>query len=145
MDSLFTPGGPSVQISHRRPFCKNYKCIASHCNAMKKDCVISKIEASQDGSPYVYVTLSDPSDYKPCAEKPQNPFGPNMMAFTSPEDMMKNLPKAMGNLTRAMGGGGPLTDSPTFKISMREYEDMAVKVGDKITLEIKKSDSSSGR
>jgi hypothetical protein len=112
---------------------------------MKKDCVISKIEASQDGSPYVYVTFSDPSDYKPGAEKPQNPFGPNMMAFTSPEDLMKNLPKAMGNLSRALGGGGPLADSPTFKISMREYEDMAVKVGDQITLEIKKSDNSSGR
>jgi hypothetical protein len=58
------------------------------------------------------------------AEKPQNPFGPNMIAFTSPEDMMKNLPNAMGNLSRAMGGGGMLTDSPTFKRSMREYEDM---------------------
>ena len=39
-----------------------------------------------------------------------------------------------------MGGGGMPTDSPTFKISMREYEDMAIKVGDKITIEIKKSD-----
>jgi hypothetical protein len=109
---------------------------------MKKDCIISKIEASQDGSPCVYVTFSDPNDYKPGAEKPQNP---NMMAFTSPEDMMKNLPKAMSNISHAMGGSGPLTDSPTFKISMREYEDMATKVGDKITIEIKKSDSSSGR
>jgi len=35
-----------------------------------------------------------------------------------------------------------LTDSPTFKISMREYEDMAIKVGDKITIEIKKPESS---
>ena len=112
---------------------------------MKKDCIISKIEASQDGTPYVYVTFTDPNDYKPGAEKPQNPFGPNMMAFTSPEDLMKNLPKAMSNISKAMGGGGPLTDSPTFKISMREYEDMAIKVGDKITIEIKKSDSSSGR
>ena len=50
-------------------------------------------------------------------------FGPNMMAFTSPEDLMKNLPKAMANISRAMGGGGALTDSPTLKISMREYED----------------------
>ena len=48
-------------------------------------------------------------------------------------------------ILRTMGGGGPLTDSPTFKISMREYEDMAIKVGDKITIEINKSDSSSGR
>jgi hypothetical protein len=53
---------------------------------MKKECVVSRIEASQDGSPYVYVTFSDPNDYKPGAERPQNPFGMNMMAFTSPED-----------------------------------------------------------
>jgi hypothetical protein len=119
--------------------------IHPQCNAMKKDYIISKIEASQDGSPYVYVTFSDPNDYKPGAEKPQNPFGANMMAFTSPEDLMKNLPKAMSNISKAMGGGGALTDSPTLKISMREYEDMAIKVGDKITVEIKKSDSSSGR
>jgi hypothetical protein len=94
---------------------------------MKIDCVISKIEASQDGSPYVYVTFTDPNDYKPRAEKPQNAFGLNMMAFTSPEDLMKNLPKAIGNISRAMGGGGVLTDSPTFKISMREYEDLGHK------------------
>jgi hypothetical protein len=43
---------------------------------------------------------------------------------------------------KAMGGGGFPTDSPTFKISKREYEDMAIKVGDKVTIEIKKSDSS---
>jgi hypothetical protein len=43
---------------------------------LKKDCIISKIEASQDGSPYVYVTFSDANDYKPGAEKPQNAFGP---------------------------------------------------------------------
>jgi hypothetical protein len=106
---------------------------------MKKECIISRIEASQDGSPYVYVTFSDPNDYKPGAEKPLNPFGMNMMAFTSPEDWMKNLLKAI-----AMTGGGFPTDSPTFKISMREYEDMAIKVGEKITIEINKSDSSSG-
>jgi hypothetical protein len=46
-----------------------------------------------------------------------------MMAFTSPEDMMKNLPKAMASISEAMGGGGPLSDSPIFKIIMRKYED----------------------
>jgi hypothetical protein len=124
---------------------KNYKSILSQCKTMKKDFVVSRIEATQDGSPYVYVTLTDPNDYKAGNERPQNPFGPNMMAFTSPEDLMKNLPKAMSNISKAMGGGGALTDSPTFKISMREYEDMGIKVGDKIKVEIKKSDSSSGR
>ena len=42
-----------------------------------------------------------------------------MMAFTSPEDLIKSLPKATSNISRAMGG-------------------------DKITIEIKKSDSSGG-
>ena len=55
---------------------------------------------------------------------------------------MKNLPKAMTNISKAIGGGGPHTDSPTFKITMREYEDMSIKVGDKVSIEIKKSDSS---
>jgi hypothetical protein len=70
-----------------------------------------------------------------------NLFGPNMMAFTSPEDLMKNLPKAMSNIGKAMGGGGGFpTDSPTFR--MREYEDKLIKVGDKVTIEIKKADTS---
>ena len=69
-------------------FCKNYKCILLQCNAMKKDFVISRIEASQDGAPYVYIALNDPNDFSR-APKAQNSFGPNMMAFTSPEDMMR--------------------------------------------------------
>jgi hypothetical protein len=112
---------------------------------MKMDYIVSKIEASQDGSPYVYVTYSNPNDFKAGADRslPSNPFGANMMAFTSPEDMMKNLPKAMANIGKAMGGsGGFPTDSPTFKISMREYEDMSIKVGDKVTIEIKKAETS---
>ncbi len=51
---------------------------------------------------------------------------------------MKNLPKAKANVSRALGGGGALTDSPTFQISMREYEDMGVKVGNQVTVETKK-------
>jgi hypothetical protein len=65
------------------------------------------------------------------------------MAFTSPDDLMRNLPKAMSNISKMMGGGG-VTDSPTFKISMKEYEDMNIKVGDKVTINIKKPDNSTG-
>jgi hypothetical protein len=32
--------------------------------------------------------------------------------------------------------------SPTFKISMKEYEEMAIKIGDKVGIEINKVDSS---
>ena len=109
---------------------------------MKKDYIVSRIEASQAGAPYVYVAVTYPNDYKQGGDKQQNPFGPNMMAFTSPEDLMKNLPKMMSNISRMTGGGGALTDSPTFKMSMREYEDIAIKVGDKVALEIRKSNSS---
>jgi hypothetical protein len=51
---------------------------------------------------------------------------------------MKNLPKAMSNM---LGGVGIAGDSPTFKISMREYEDMQLKVGDKVTIQVKKAES----
>jgi hypothetical protein len=111
---------------------------------LKKEFVISKIEASQDGSPYIYITFTDPNDYKSGERKQQNPFGPNVMAFTSPEELMKNLPKAMGDISKMIAGGaggGGLTDSPTFKMGMNEYEDLGIKVGDKVSIEIKKSDN----
>ena len=106
--------------------------------SLKKDFIVARIEAAQDGSPYVFVGFSDPSEYK--GDKQVNPLGSNVMAFSSPEDLMKNLPKAMGNISRMMGGGGA-ADSPTFKISMKEYEDIGIKVGDKVTIEITKSDN----
>ena len=62
--------------------------------------------------------------------------------FTSPEDLMKNLPKAMSNMFGGAGAAGMTSDSPTIKLSMREYEDIQLKVGDKVTVEIKKADSS---
>ena len=107
---------------------------------MRKEFIVTKIEAEQDGSPYVYIGLIDPNDYKSGEAKQLNPFGPRMMAFSSPEDLMKNLPKAMGNVTGMMGGN--INDSPTFKFSIREYEEMGVKVGEKVSIEIKKSENS---
>src|SRR5437868_5175490 len=108
---------------------------------MKKDFIVARIEASQDGGPYVYVMFGDPDDYKPRAEK-QNPFGTNVMAFTSPENMMKNLPKAIGNISRMMGSSNAdMIEEPSFKISMKDYEDMAIKVGDNVTIELKKTNS----
>ena len=57
------------------------------------------------------------------------------MAFTSLEKVMKNLAKMMSNISRMTGGGGIPTDSPTFRMSMKEYEDIGIKVGDKVTIE----------
>ena len=118
---------------------------------MKKQFIVSKIEASQDGSPYVYISITDPNATRSSeggeAGKnfPQSPFGIGMGAvpFTSPEDLMKNLPKAMSNMLGGAGMGMP-SNLSMFKISMKEYEDMQLKVGDRVTIEIKKTDNSTG-
>jgi hypothetical protein len=89
---------------------------------MRREFIVARIEASQDGSPYVYVTFNDPN-------------------VTSIEDLMKNMPKVITNIG-FMGPG--LTDSPTIKLSMPEYQDMGIKVGDKVYIEIQKADSSGG-
>lgn len=65
---------------------------------MRKDFIVSKIEASQDGSPYVYISITDHNDPKSSESGragrnlPQSPFGIGIGAvpFTSPEDLMKN-------------------------------------------------------
>jgi hypothetical protein len=104
---------------------------------MKKEFMVSRIEAAPDGSPYVYIGFTDPNYFKSGEAKHLNPFGPKGMGFSSPEDLMKNLPKAMGNISGIVGGSSP-TDSPTFKLSMREYEDLGLRVGEKVSVEIKK-------
>jgi hypothetical protein len=106
---------------------------------MRKEFIVAKVEASTDGSPYIFVTFKDPNEYyKSSSDRQANPFGPNVMAFTSPEDLMKNLPKAMSNITNMFGGGGQMGESPTFKVTMKEYDEMKIKVGDKVTIDIMK-------
>ncbi|MFY9966816.1 MAG: hypothetical protein WBL44_17345 [Nitrososphaeraceae archaeon] len=68
-------------------------------------------------------------------QQPMSPFGVKAMTFSSPEDLMKNLPKAMSNV---LGSGMGVADAPTFRLSMREYEDLGLKVGDKVVIELKK-------
>jgi hypothetical protein len=111
---------------------------------MKKDFIVSRIEAPQDGSQYVFIAFTDPNEPKSSGgarnSYPQSPFGKSGEAipFTSPEDLMKNLPKVMSNMLSA--GGGMYGNSPTFKITMKEYEEMALRVGDKVGIEINKVD-----
>jgi hypothetical protein len=110
---------------------------------MKKDFIVSKIESSQDSSPYVFIAFTDPKESKSASggDSTQSPFGMGIGAvpFTSPEDLMKNLPKALSNIFSGRGMPG---DSTTFKFTMKEYEDMAIKVGDRVKIEIKKADNS---
>jgi hypothetical protein len=99
---------------------------------MMKDFIVSKIEAPQDGSHYVLVAFTDPN-----AKSTGGGGSGEAVPFTSPEDLMKNLPKVTSNMFGKGASGG---DSPTFKITMKEYEDMAIKVGDKVRIEINKVD-----
>ena len=116
---------------------------------MKKEFIISKIEASQDGSPYLYVVLTDTrGNLNPTRRQqgfPENPFGVAAIPITSLDDL-KNLPKKISDaIEGAFGGGGrnniSSSEATIFKMNAREYEELGVKVGDKVTLEIKISNS----
>jgi len=102
---------------------------------MIREFIVSRIEASHDGTPYVHVSFMDQTSGE--RQQPMSPFGVKAMTFSSPEDLMKNLPKAMSNV---LGSGMGVVDAPTFKLSMREYEDLGLKVGDKVAIELKKSE-----
>jgi hypothetical protein len=105
---------------------------------MRKEFIVSKIQSPEEGSQhYVYVTFSDEKEYRDQAKRPQSQFGPGVGAFNSMEDLMKNMPKIMANMP---GLGGGQSESPTVKLSMREYEDMNIKVGDKVYIDIHKQD-----
>jgi len=109
---------------------------------MRKEYIVAKIESPQEGSHYVYVTFTDDKEYRPDEKKMQSQLGPGVGAFNSIEDLMKNMPKIMANVPGMGGGGGGQTETPTVKLSMREYEDMNIKVGDKVYFDIYKQDSS---
>ena len=105
---------------------------------MRKEFIVSKIQSPEEGSQhYVYVTFSGEKEYRDQAKRPQSQFGPGVGAFNSMEDLMKNMPKIMANMP---GLGGGQSESPTVKLSMREYEDMNIKVGDKVYFDIHKQD-----
>ncbi|HJU94966.1 MAG TPA: hypothetical protein VJ643_02945 [Nitrososphaera sp.] len=106
---------------------------------MKKEYIVAKIQSPQEGSHYVYVTFSDEKEYRSQEKKTHNQFGPGVGTFNSIEDLMKNMPKIMANIPGLVGGSQ--NESPTIKLSMREYEDMNIKVGDKVYFDIYKSDN----
>jgi hypothetical protein len=105
---------------------------------MRKEYIVAKIQSPPEGSHYIYITFSNEKEYRSQDKKPQSQFGPGIGTFNSIEDLMKNMPKIMANIP---GIGGGQTDSPTVKLSMREYEDMNIKVGDKVYLDIYKPDN----
>jgi hypothetical protein len=110
---------------------------------MKKQFVVSKIETTQDGSGYIYVVLTDArGNFTPTRRQqgfPEKPFGIATIPITSVDDL-KNLPKKISDAINGAftGGGNSISsDSTTFKMSEREFEELGIKLGDKVTLEIK--------
>ncbi|MFY3739787.1 MAG: hypothetical protein HMLIMOIP_000206 [Candidatus Nitrosomirales archaeon] len=100
---------------------------------MRKEYVVVRIDAAPDGTPQVLVSLSDPKDVR---DRGQGQFGgPQMMgAFGSMDDLMKNINKIF--TSQVMGGF-----TTNLKLTIKEYEDSGIKVGDKIYLDIIKPDA----
>jgi hypothetical protein len=112
---------------------------------MKKEFIVSKIDTFQDDSPYVYVVLTDTrGNFTPTRRQqgfPENPFGVASIPITSLDDL-KNLPKKISDALEGAFGESRNNVSPestTFKMNTREYEKLGIKIGDRITIEIKLS------
>lgn len=98
---------------------------------MRKEFVVVRIDSAPDGSPQVLISLADPKDVR---DRGQGQFGNPMGGFGSMEDMMKNINKMfagqmMGNFTT------------TLKLSIKEYQDSGIKIGDKIYIDISKPEA----
>ena len=93
-----------------------------------------RIDAAPDGAPYVLVTLSLAKDMAE-GNQPANP-SPNVMGFSNMDDMMKNLNKMIAG---GMGGSSP--GATSIKLDMHEYKQLGLSVGDKVNLDISKSET----
>jgi hypothetical protein len=107
----------------------------------KKEFIVSKIEPSKDDSPYIYVSLYTKDNFSPTRRQqgfPENPFGVAAIPITSLDDL-KNLPKKISDAIESTFGGDRNNISPestTFKMNIREFEELGIKIGDKVKLEI---------
>ena len=110
---------------------------------MKKEFIVLKIEAPDDGSLDVYVVLADTkANFTATGRQerfPENHFGISAIPITSLDDL-KNLPKKISDAIEGTFSGSRKNMSspePTiFKMKRREYEELGIKPGDKINLEI---------
>jgi hypothetical protein len=111
---------------------------------MKKEFIVLKIEAPDDGSLDVYVVLADTkANFTATGRQerfPENHFGIAAIPITSLDDL-KNLPKKISDAIEGTFSGSSRKNmsspEPTiFKMKRREYEELGIKPGDKINLEI---------
>ena len=104
---------------------------------MKKEYVVTRIDAAPDGAPYVIAALSLAKDLKE-GNQPPSPFGQNVMGFSNMDDMMKGLNKMLAGGMPGMGGMPG--NQTAIKLDMHEYKELGISVGDKIFLDISKSE-----
>ena len=96
-------------------------------SSLKKQYIVTEISASPDGSPYVFISLKGPDE----VGGPQKTTFPSVASFPSMDDMFQNLGRI---LSKQMTGGF----ATVIKLGLDEYEEIDVKVGDRLSLEINK-------
>lgn len=96
--------------------------------AFEKEYIVSQVRASQDVSPYVYISLKDPD----APEQDPGETGFRAFSFGDMNEMMENLSRA---LTQQTPGGF----TTLLKLTEDEYKEMNVRVGDRVTLNIQKA------
>lgn len=101
---------------------------------MKKEYVVKSIDAAPDGKPYVLISLMSAKELMDNSS-PVSPFGSKVMGFSNMNDMVKELNKMF------TGMGGMPSGITAIKLDMHEYKEMNLSVGDKVYLEITKSEN----
>jgi hypothetical protein len=92
---------------------------------LTKEYVVTNISAAPDGSQYVFVTLKDPKETGGPQTQSVVPDSENL------DEMLRNLGKI---ITLQMSGGF----TTVVKMRLSEYEDLDIKVGDKLSIAISK-------
>ncbi len=93
---------------------------------LRKEYVVTNISSSPDGSPYVFVTLKDPKETGGPQAQP---------VIVSDAESMNDMVRNIGRMMTAQMTGGFTT---VIKMQLNEYDNMDVKVGDKLSLTIDK-------
>jgi hypothetical protein len=114
---------------------------------MKKEFIVSKVEVPQDGGPYICLVLTDIKGNFTRTRRqqgfPENAFRIATIPISSLDDL-RNLPKKISDAINAAYSSSDNNipyDSTTFKMTQKEFLELGIKEEDKVTIEIKISNS----
>jgi hypothetical protein len=107
---------------------------------MKKEYLITEIAIAPDGSPHVFVSMVEGKDFQKGQQPSYPPSGGRFTVLgpvSSPENISKDIQKALsGMFGGGAGGGGLGLQATVIKLDIREYQESGLKVGDKVAVEI---------